>query len=340
MPPLRFFSFCSGIGAAELAFQRVFPDSICVGFSEINPQSIQIYKSHFPDHKNYGDISKIDGTKLPPFDIAIAGTPCTGFSSMNADKKEWDDPRSRLILHYFRILQEAKPRFFILENVASMTKAVRHIISGVLDCEPVFINSASFTAQNRRRFYWANFPIVPVLTDVNNVQLKDILEKRNDFRQSNITIRGVPMAEILPRGKTPYAMRHLQNHNYIARDDNKMGPVLTTYSTCTVVWDGKIFRQLSSIELERLQGFPDNWTAVGELRPGERIKGIGNAFSVPVIEYILQNLKRHLENPARMERAISIDITIAEGSAEVNKKRSPPRRTKKRVILKKTTIQS
>lgn len=329
-PPLRYFSFCSGIGAAELAFQRVFPDSICVGFSEINNVSIQVYKSHFPNHKNYGDISKIDGTKLPPFDVAIAGTPCTGFSSMNADKKEWDDARSRLILHYFRILQEAKPRFFILENVASMTKAVKGIISGVLGFEPVFLNSASFTAQNRRRLYWTNFPIVPVLDDVNKVQIKDILDKRNDYRATNITIHGIPMNQLLPRGKKPYALRHLQNHNYIARDDDKMGPVLTTYSTCTVIWDGKMFRQLSSIELERLQGFPDDWTKVGDLKPGDRIRCVGNAFTVPVIEYILTNLKRFLENPRRVEKRINVDISVAERSAEVNKEQTNVVATKKR----------
>src|ERR1700710_391817 len=122
--PLRYFSLFSGIGAAEIAFSRVFPDSICVGYSEINEHAIKVFKTHFPEAKNYGDVSKIDGTKLPPFDVLIGGSPCTGFSSMNADKKEWEDHRSILIVHYFRLLQECSPAYFILENVASMTNEV------------------------------------------------------------------------------------------------------------------------------------------------------------------------------------------------------------------------
>lgn len=293
--PLTYFSLFSGIGADTLAMQRVFPDAICVGYSEIDEKSIQVYRKHFPNHINYGDVTKIDGKKLPYFDLVFSGSPCTGFSSMNADKKEWDDPRSRLMLHFFRILEECKPRFFILENVASMTNEVKETISKVLGVHPVLINSCYFTAQNRRRYYWTNFPIKPVLQEISHVFLKDILDSRKDYKETNITIHGVPLRRKLPLSKDPYALRHLQNHNYVARDDNKMGPVLTTYSTCTVIWDGKIFRQLSSIELERLQGLPDNWTDVA-LKPSERIKCIGNAFTVPVIAYILQNLKEHLTN--------------------------------------------
>ena len=293
--PLRYFSLFSGIGAAEIAFTRVFPDSVCVGHSEIDENALKVYQKHFPNHRNYGDVTKIDGTKLPPIDVIIGGSPCTGFSSMNADKKEWDDPRSRLIMHYFRLLEECRPRYFILENVASMTNEVRRVITEVLGVQPILINSANFTAQFRRRYYWTNFPIKPVLHDVNRVVLKDILDPRKDYKATNITIHGIPMTKLLPQSKKPYAMRHLQNHNYVARDDDKMGPVLTTYSTCTVIWDGKMFRQLAPIELERLQGFPDNWTDL-ELKPSERIKCIGNAFTVQVIAYILGNLKESIEN--------------------------------------------
>ena len=290
---LRYFSLFSGIGADTLAVQRIFPDAICVGYSEIDEKSIKVYEKHFPHHKNYGDVSKIDGRTLPNFDLVFSGSPCTGFSSMNADKKEWEDPRSRLMLHFFRILEECKPRYFILENVASMTNEVKETITRTLGVKPILINSCYFTAQNRRRYYWCNFPIKPVLREVSNVFLMDVLDPRTDYKATNITIHGIPLKKRLPLTKEPYALRHLQNHNYVARDDDKMGPVLTTYSTCTVIWDGKMFRQLSPIELERLQGFPDDWTDVS-LKQSERIKCVGNAFTVPVMAYIVQCLKHHL----------------------------------------------
>jgi len=306
--PIKYFSLFTGIGAAELAFRQVFPDAICVGYSEIDPAALSVLNKHFPKCKNYGDVAKIVGKNLPKFDVLIGGSPCTGFSSMNADKKEWDDPRSFLMLHYFRILEECRPKYFILENVASMTKQVKATISRVLGSEPVMINSANFTAQNRRRYYWTNFPVRPVSNDVNRIFLKDILVKRNDYKISNITIHGIPMNKLLPQGKVPYAMRHLQNHNYVARDDDKMGPVLTTYSTCTVIWDGSMFRQLSPIELERLQGFPDDWTS--DLKIRDRVKCIGNAFTVPVIVYILQQLKEHLSKRRRAEAKYEVNVNL------------------------------
>jgi len=328
---LRYFSLFSGIGAAELAFTRVFPDSICVGHSEIDEQALRIYKSHFPNHKNFGDVSKIDTNSIPPFDVLIGGSPCTGFSSMNADKKEWDDHRSRLILHYFRILEECRPKFFILENVASMTNEVKNRISMTLGIQPVFINSAFFTAQNRRRFYWTNFTVPPVNNDVRKVLLKDILDVRDDYRESKITIHGTPMKDILPQTRVPYAMRHLQNHNYIARDDNKMGPVLTTYSTCSVVWDGKIFRQLSPIELERLQGFPDNWTA--GVRIADRVKCVGNAFTVPVIEYILTNLKLFIDEK-KAPFPYFVKVSIEEIHNNTVKRNNRTEKSIKKVVKK------
>jgi site-specific DNA-cytosine methylase len=288
---MRYFSLFTGIGADSLAMQRVFPDATCVGYSEIDGKSLRIYQKHFPEHKNYGDVSKLKGGDLPPFDLIIAGSPCTGFSSMNADKKEWKDPRSALMFHFFRLLEECQPKYYVLENVASMTNEVKRTISNILGTEPVFINSNCFTAQFRTRYYWTNFPVETIAHDVNRIFLKDILDPKNDYKATNITIHGVPLYKALPPSKEPYALRHLQNHHYIARDDGKMGPVLTTYSTCSVIWDGKMFRQLSPIELERLQGFPDDWTNVS-LKASERIKCIGNAFTVPVIVYLLENLKR------------------------------------------------
>jgi len=77
--PLKYFSCFTGIGGAEVAFNAIFPDSICVGYSEIDPAAMKVYQSHFPKHKNYGDISMIDVKKLPKFDVLIGGSPVLDF---------------------------------------------------------------------------------------------------------------------------------------------------------------------------------------------------------------------------------------------------------------------
>lgn len=77
---IKYFSAFSGIGGFELAIQSVFPNAECVGFSEIDKYAIQIYQKHFSDHKNFGDITKIDIDNLPDFDLLVGGSPCQDLS--------------------------------------------------------------------------------------------------------------------------------------------------------------------------------------------------------------------------------------------------------------------
>lgn len=294
---LKYFSCFTGIGAAEIAFREVFPESICVGYSEIDSSAIKVYEKNFPGHKNFGDITKINGKELPSFDVIIGGSPCQGYSSMNAATRlEWDDPRSMLMLEYFRLLDECQPKYFILENVASMKKAVKDRITATLQVEPVFINSAFFTAQTRRRYYWTNFPLDSVENDLMNETLQDIMEAENsNLQETRMCIKKIPIQEVLPKTTHPYALRHLPHHHYDPRKDNKTGPVLTTLSTCSVIWDTCRFRQLTVNEFERLQGFPTGWTSNVNLTTTQRVKCVGNAFTVPVIIYILMHLRKEIE---------------------------------------------
>ena len=54
---------------------------LCVGYSEINKYAVEIYQKHFPEHTNYGDITKINEKELPDFDLLVGGFPCQAFST-------------------------------------------------------------------------------------------------------------------------------------------------------------------------------------------------------------------------------------------------------------------
>lgn len=75
-----------------------------------------------------------------------------------------------------RLLTEIRPRYFLLENVASMKKADRDEITRIIGVEPIMINSALVSAQNRKRLYWTNIPGVKLPED-RGILLKDILEE-------------------------------------------------------------------------------------------------------------------------------------------------------------------
>ena len=84
---MKYLSLFSGIGGFELGINDVFPNAQCVGYSEIDKYAIKVYQSHFPEHKNYGDIKDIDINSLPDFDMLVGGFPCHDLSIAKANRK-------------------------------------------------------------------------------------------------------------------------------------------------------------------------------------------------------------------------------------------------------------
>lgn len=172
---MKYLSLFSGIGGFEKGIQQVHPDWECVGYSEIDKYATSVYQKHFPAHKNYGDITQIDVESLPDFDLLVGGSPCQDLSIAKNNRQGLSGARSGLFYKYLEILRVKKPRYFVLENVASMPKEARETISKELGVEPVMINAALVSAQNRKRLFWANFPINQ--PEDKGIFLKDILEE-------------------------------------------------------------------------------------------------------------------------------------------------------------------
>ncbi len=91
----------------------------CVGYSEIDKYATQIYQAHFPKHKNYGDITKINEKELPDFDFLCGGFPCQSFS-IAGKRGGFADTRGTLFFDIARILKHKRPKFFLLENVKGL----------------------------------------------------------------------------------------------------------------------------------------------------------------------------------------------------------------------------
>lgn len=124
---------------------------------EIDKYAIQTATHNFPEIQERGDVFNADFTKYADIDYLIGGSPCTYWSiAQSPDKREttasgigWE-----LFSQYVRALHEAKPKFFIYENNKSMSKAIYKSISETFGFDPVCINSALLSAQNRQRLYW------------------------------------------------------------------------------------------------------------------------------------------------------------------------------------------
>ena len=124
---------------------------------EIDKYAIKTSQHNFPKIKQCGDVFKGDYTQYEGIDYLIGGSPCTFWSiAQSPDKREttasgigWE-----LFSQYVRALHEAKPKYFIYENNKSMAKSIYQSISETFGFEPIMINSALVSAQNRQRLYW------------------------------------------------------------------------------------------------------------------------------------------------------------------------------------------
>lgn len=162
---------------------------------EIDKNAIEVSRHNFPMIEHKGDVFKADFTEYKGFDFVIGGSPCTFWSIAQSKNREteahgmgWD-----LFQQYVRAIKEAEPKYFIYENNKSMSEAIRESISGTFGFEPICINSALVSAQNRQRLYWVgirNEDGTYRKADIGQpedrgILLKDILESGCDLTSND-----------------------------------------------------------------------------------------------------------------------------------------------------------
>ena len=146
--------------------------------SEIDKYAIQITQKNYPNTIQLWDVTKWREWNLWEIDMIIGGSPCQDLSI--AGKRAWFDwARSWLFWDMVDIIAHYKPKYFLLENVASMSKDNKAIITEAMWVEPILINSALLTAQNRKRLYWTNISWITQPKD-KGIVIKDILEDEVD----------------------------------------------------------------------------------------------------------------------------------------------------------------
>ena len=175
---MNVLSLFDGISCGQIALERAGIKVDNYYASEIDKWAIQIAQKNYPDTIQLGDVTKFDIDKLPKIDLLIGGSPCQGFS-FAGKQLNFDDPRSALFFVYVHILQEIKPKYFLLENVV-MKKEYQDVITQYLGVEPIKINSALVSAQNRNRLYWTNIPNIKQPED-RGLLLRDVLEDITEF---------------------------------------------------------------------------------------------------------------------------------------------------------------
>lgn len=339
---MNVLSLFDGISCGRVALDRAGIEVNNYYASEIDKYAIQVSTNNYPDIIRLGDIQNwkewnIDWTSI---DLILAGSPCQGFS-FAGKQLAFDDPRSKLFFVFVEILNHVKslnPNVkFLLENVR-MKKEYIQVINDCLDVEPILINSALVSAQNRQRLYWANWNIEQ--PEDKGILLKDIIQDNhlNDFicgqgwhdwwnknkefqeqksysqvcneKDKAITLTARMYASWNGNFVSTGLVRvgtalDIKGHDYNKRIYSSEGksPTLVTSSGGNhepkIALNEVLYRKLTPIECERLQTLPDNYTQ--GISNSQRYKCLGNGWTVDVIAHILKSINEIKYIPAQID---------------------------------------
>lgn len=211
MQPIAVLSLFDGMSCWRLALERAWIPVRRYFASEIDKYAIQVATKNFPDISQLGDVEWVKiyynitcgkdswyhiESKTWDYrvwelgiDLLIGGSPCQWFS--NAGKGlNFEDPRSKLFFEFVRILNEAKPKYFLLENVKMKKEWQNTISEHLFGIQPVEIDSALVSAQRRKRLYrvwkrnadWSYSQVVIKQPEDKGILLKDILQDKFEKR--------------------------------------------------------------------------------------------------------------------------------------------------------------
>jgi len=273
---VKVLSLFDGISCARIALEKLGYKNVEYYASEINQDAINVSKSNWVDITQLGDIRNITGNEsyLQNIDLVIFGSPCQDLSIAMRNRKGLQGCKSSLFHEAIRLLRMLQPKYFLMENVASMKQDDKDFISKEIGVEPILINSQLVSGQLRKRLYWTNIKNVNQPTD-KNIQLKDIITSGYVERPKSvcITARGEGIG--------------LKDKNKIFKRYKNSGFLTIVFETQD--YSPENIRVFNQIELERLQTLPEGYTKI--LPRNRAIQVIGNAFTTDVIIHILKNME-------------------------------------------------
>lgn len=181
-------SLFDGISCGRVALERVGIAVSAYESFEIDKYAKAVSRYNYPDIRQHGDVLEADFTQFVGYDLVMGGSPCT-FWSIAKNNREVDKNGMgwKLFMRFVKAVRTIKPKCFLYENVASMPANIKAYISEELGCEPVLINSALVSAQQRKRLYWTNIQGITQPED-KGILLKDIIESGLVGRDKSLCI--------------------------------------------------------------------------------------------------------------------------------------------------------
>ena len=285
----------------------------CAGYIDINKYAASIYNYQFKENHHPADINTVKASDIPDFDLLCAGFPCQAFSTAGR-RKGFSDSRGLLFFEIIRVLETKKPLYILLENVKGLlnhqegetfTVILRALGKLGYELQWMVLNSRFFgVPQNRERVFIIGhltergtdrpeiLPIGEIAAESKGIHGGRIIltQDRSEMRLHKTAGETPSLPSRMGEGgnNVPLVSYTLDANYYKGFDPSHLG------QRRQIVGNGR-FRRLTPVECERLQGFPDNWTAKGLDQDGneinisdtQRYMALGNAVTVNVIEAII-----------------------------------------------------
>lgn len=310
-------SVCSGIEAASVAWQENHYQFNW--FSEIADFPSLVLKTKYPEIPNLGDMNGIPELlkkgKIKDSDMICGGTPCQAFS-LAGEQKGLADARGNLTLKFVDIIEandsireENKKNKTILfwENVEGVlkdkTNAFGCLVSSLAGLDHVIQQkkwpNAGVIYGPKRNVAWrvldAKYFGVPqqrrrlyLLAGGKEFHPENVLFEKKEKNVFSKTIK--PLLSIEKDNHQIEVFREYTDCLYAAYGTKWNGNAAAYNGSLYVLQDHRI-RRLSPIECERLMGFPDDYTNVGNASFTKRYQAIGNSWAVPVVKWIGKRLE-------------------------------------------------
>ena len=277
-----------GISCGMVALERAeIPIKRYVAY-EINQDAIKVSKKNYSNIEYYGDVNDTDFSSYVGFDLLIGGSPCQDLSVALRNRKGLSGSRSHLFYRFVDALRIVKPKYFLFENNYRMPEEAKVEITKQLGIQPILINSALVSGQNRKRYYWTNIPNINPPKD-KHITIKDIIYDDSYMVIPDAITSGIKTKNYIKwdrSGKGYYSQQY--------RAYYKEGKMCTLhksppYDKTNIYMGGNSIRRLHPVEWERLQTLPDGYT---DCVPDNIRKGlVGDGWTVDIIAHIFRHIK-------------------------------------------------
>lgn len=312
---LNVLSLCDGMSCGHIALDREGVKVNKYFAAEIKDIAVKVTKENYPNTIHIGNVNNIsykDGilyTEIGDFetdiDIVMFGSPCQTFSiACKTDKRIGleDDNKSGLFLKCYRILKEINPKYFFMENVASMKNDDKDFITKLMGVDPVKIDAKIISPELRNRYYWTNIKPKRKLEEMD-IHLNDILTEGYTDREK---ARNLLVSDSRPL-TTPVKMFHRYYSTgfttLIFESEQHYKKCVKEYESLTGGkrkisakdlddYSGNVFngvRYMNQSELEKCQCVQQGYTSC--LTRNEAADVLGDGWNIDIIAWFFSGLK-------------------------------------------------